>query len=204
VSAPVASPEPREVETHVDLVPSALAIPALAIDAPVGPAEVATDESGVSTIAVPTSGIVSPNHLLGDHSVNNVWILGHSRWHKVPQLLYHLANLEPGDTIEVDGTDRASGRPLPQLTFEVDRLVLSDTETTADLVYGATPKTPRLIIQTSARQAWDPNWILDRDTILAKADVDLAGEMDDLARYLLLLVSASLRADSLAMVFGRG
>jgi hypothetical protein len=185
---------------RLDLVPATLTIPRLGIDAPVGPAEVVAAASGTPEIVVPTSGIVSPNSLLGDHSVNNVWILGHSRWHKVPQLLYSLANLDAGDAIEVAGTDRTTSRDVAALTFEVDRLVLADTETTADLVYGATPKAPRLIIQTSARQAWDPDWILDREAVLAKADVDLAGEMDDLSRYLLLLVKADLSPASLAML----
>jgi hypothetical protein len=194
----------RPIETRLDFMPSSLAIPALGIDAPVAPAEVAAGESGLPEIAVPASGIVSPNHLLGDHSVNNVWILGHSRWHKVPQLLYTLANLDAGDVIELGGVDQATGRELQPLTFDAERLVLADTETTAELVYSATPTTPRLVIQTSARQTWDPDWILDRDTVLRKADVDLAGGMDDLSTYLLLLVTATLSADSLAMMFGRG
>jgi hypothetical protein len=190
------TPTPRPSEVRLDLVPLTLRIASLGIDAPVAPAEIVQDAAGgPPEIVVPTSGIVSPNRLLGDRSVNNVWILGHSRWHRVPQLLYTLAGLDAGDTIEVGGLDQATGRHLEALSFEVDRLVLADTETTATRVYGPTPKLPRLIIQTSARQAWDPEWILDRDIILAKAEVDLAGDMDDLSRYLLLLVTAHLRKD---------
>jgi len=169
-TAATATPYVREV--RLNLVPEAMRIPSLGIDAPVAPAEVLAGTGGASEIVVPTSGIVSPNHLLGDESINNVWILGHSRWHRVPQLLYTLA----------------------------DRLVLADTETTARRVYDGVPAVPRLIIQTSARQAYDPEWILDRGAILAKAEVDLAGDMDDLTRYLLLLVVARLREDSLAML----
>ena len=193
--APLAPTAPPEV--RLDIVPTALAIPTLAIHAPIAPARGVRGAGGQYEIAVPESGIVSPNHLIGDKSINNVWVLGHSRWHKVPQLLYTLAGLNRGDPIALAGYDQAAKRDLPNLTFEVDRLVLADTHTAATELYGATPRRPRLIIQTSARQAHDPAWILDRATIEAKAGIDLAGDIDDLTAYLLLLVIAPLREDSL-------
>ena len=193
---PAAPTPPPEV--RLDIVPTALAIPTLAIHAPIAPALGVRGSGGLYEIAVPESGIVSPNRLIGDKSVNNVWILGHSRWHRVPQLLYTLPGLNRGDPIAVAGYDQAGGRDLPNLTFEVDRLVLADTDTTAAALYGDTPRLPRLIIQTSARQAYDPEWILDRTTLESKADIDLAGDIEDLSRYLLLLVIARLREDSLA------
>lgn len=191
-------PSPRPIELRLDVIPARLMIASLGIDAPVATAQTARGPGGAYEIVVPESGIVSPNSILGNKSVNNVWILGHSRWHRIPQLLYTLASLNPGDDIAIAGTERATGRELPTLPFEVDRLILADTDTTAAEVYGVQPEIPRLIIQTSARQAWDPEWILDRDTILSKAEVNLAGDMDDLSRYLLLLVTARLHEDTLA------
>jgi hypothetical protein len=193
--APTATPEPRDLRLH--LIPTELRIPSLDIDAPVGPAETAPG-SGGRELLVPNSGLVSPNHLIGDMAINNVWILGHSRWHRVPQLLYTLADLDAGDRIAVAAHDPTSGRSLPTLSFEVDRLILADTELAGREIYAPTPDRPRLIIQTSVRQAYDPEWILDRPTLEAKADVAVTTSVDDLAKYLLLLVTAELSDDTFA------
>ena len=190
---------PRAV--RLTIVPTGLAIPALGIDAPIAPAELS---DGGHEIVVPESGLVSPNRLLGDDAINRIWVLGHSRGHLVPQLLYTVGDLEAGDHIEVAGSDLATGRPLPTLTFEVERLVVADVETTGKYVYGPPPDAPQLVIQTSARQAWDPAWILDRERLLAKAELDLAGDIDDLARYLLLLVTARLQPEALASILAMG
>lgn len=192
----VAAPKPPEALRR-DIVPTRLTILRAGIDALVGEAATAWGADGHLEVVVPESGVVTPNPRLGGQSVNNAWIVGHSRWHRVPQLLYTLPLLDVGDRIGLEGTDGASGRAWPALTFEVERLMLTDTETTARLVYGPTPRVPRLILQTSARQTYDPEWILDEQTVLGKAEVDLAGRMDDLTRYLLYLVVARIGDTSL-------
>ncbi len=200
-AAPYVTPSPsltpRPAEVRLDVLPTALRVPALGIEAPVLPAQTAPGTGGNYEILVPESGLVSPNHLIGDHSINTVWILGHSRWHRVPQLLYTAADLNVGDTIGVGGRDRLTDRELPGLTFEVERLVLADQESAGREIY--TPRTqPRLIVQTSVRQLYDPEWILDRVTLEAKAEVAVETSVDDLSKYLLLLVVGRLREDSLA------
>ncbi|MGE3410742.1 MAG: hypothetical protein AB7L91_00740 [Dehalococcoidia bacterium] len=183
---------------RLDLVPTRLMMWRVGIDAPVGPAGTVIGAGGQPEIEVPESGVVTPNPSLGERSVNNAWIVGHSRWHRVPQLLYTLPLAEIGDRIEIEGIDRASGDALPRLTFEVESLVIADTETTGRRVYGPTPTLPRVIVQTSARQTYDPEWILDRELVLPKCEVDLAGPIDDLSRYLLMLVIGRIADASLA------
>lgn len=184
------------------IVPTRLMIWRVGIDAPVTAAEMVRGASGQLEIEVPESGVVTPNASMDDHAVNNAWIVGHSRWHRVPQLLYTLPLVQVGDRMEVESVDGVSDAPLPRLTFEVTDLVVADTETTARRVYGPTPEVPRLIVQTSARQTYDPEWILDRDLILPKSEVDLAGPMDDLSRYLLLLVVGRITDASLTTLSG--
>lgn len=193
---PSPSPIPRPAEVRLDVLPTALRIPALGIEAPVFPAQTAAGSGGSYEIIVPESGLVSPNHLIGDHSINMVWILGHSRWHRVPQLLYTTANLNAGDTIAIGGRDRRTDRELG-LTFEVERLVLTGQESAGREIYAQRTQ-PRLILQTSVRQLYDPEWILDRATLEAKAEVAVETSVDDLTRYLLLLVVGRLREDSMA------
>jgi hypothetical protein len=193
---PSPSPTPPP-EVRLDVIPTALSIPTLGIEAPVFPAQTAAGAGGSYEILVPESGLVSPNHLIGDHSVNTVWILGHSRWHRVPQLLYTTANLNAGDTIAVAGRDRRTERELSALTFEVERLVLTDQEFAGREIYAQRAQ-PRLILQTSVRQLYDPEWILDRATLEAKAEVAVETSVDDLSRYLLLLVVGRLREESMA------
>ncbi|MGE0230073.1 MAG: hypothetical protein AB7I38_03090 [Dehalococcoidia bacterium] len=183
---------------RLDLVPTRLMMWRVGIDAPVGLAETVIGAGGHPEIEVPESGVVTPNPSLGERSINNVWIVGHSRWHRVPQLLYTLPLAEIGDRIEIEGVDGASGSALPRLAFEVESLVIADTETTARRVYGATPALPRVIVQTSARQTYDPEWILDRELVLPKSEVDLAGPIDDLSRYLLMLVVGRITDAALA------
>lgn len=198
-STPVAS-RSLPASLRLNIVPTRLMILRVGIDAPVDAASLSRGLGGRVEIEVPESGVVSANASLGDRSVNNAWIVGHSRWHRVPQLLYTLPLAEVGDRIELEGVDGASGRPLPRLGFEVESLVIADTETTARRVYGPTPALPRVIVQTSARQTYDPEWILDRELVLPKAEVDLAGAMDDLSRYLLLLVIAHIDEASLRLL----
>ncbi|HRC62324.1 MAG: hypothetical protein K1X87_11395 [Dehalococcoidia bacterium] len=215
-TAPIASPDasqraeratstparPLPTSVRRDLVPTRLMIWRVGIDAPVTAAEVAPGANGQLEIEVPESGVVTANASLGGHSTNNAWVVGHSRWHRVPQLLYTLPLVQAGDRMELESVDGATGARLPRLTFEVTELVVTDTETTARRVYGPTPDVPRLIVQTSARQTYDPEWILDRELVLGKSQVDLAGPMDDLSRYLLLLVIGRIEEASLRVLAG--
>ncbi len=196
----VTATRPLPASLERSIVPTRVMIWRVGIDAPIGPATLLRGAGGALEIDVPESGVVTPNASLGERSVNNAWIVGHSRWHRVPQLLYTLPLVEAGDRIELEAVDGGSGAPLPRLAFEVESLVIADTETTARLVYGPTPALPRVIVQTSARQTYDPEWIVDRDLVLSKAEVDLAGAIDDLSRYLLLLVIGRISPDSLAEI----
>jgi hypothetical protein len=200
--APYVTPEstatPRPAEVRLAVMPTQLAIPSLGIDAPVWPAQTAAAAEGGYELLVPESGLVSPNHLLGDQTVNNIWILGHSRWRRVPQLLYTVADLNVGDPITVTGRDLATDSEMAPLTFEVDRLILVDVELAGREIYEAPRKIPRLIIQTSVRQLYDPEWILDRAVLEAKAEVAVTTSVDDLSRYLLLLVVAEVQEETLA------
>ena len=57
---------------------------------------------------------------------------------------------------------------------------------------------PRLVLQTSARQAGDPTWILDRASVEPRIEYLVRGDREDPSVYLVLLVIASLTPQSLA------
>ncbi|MSQ28890.1 MAG: hypothetical protein EXR68_00140 [Dehalococcoidia bacterium] len=56
-----------------------------------------------------------------------------------------------GNQVLVSGRDRATDLDLPLTSFLVQRLVLTDIEPAAKELYGAHPRFPRVVLQTSVR-----------------------------------------------------
>jgi len=177
-----------------------LTIEALGIDAPVAGSEVVPDTSvappgcpptppGQDTLTVPNEGIATPEEAF-DGLENVAWIFGHSRWQGVPGLFLALENIEVGDALLVEATDRTTGAPLPPRRFLVEGIYLADTDAGAALL-ADDAEGPAVILQTSVREtgAGRP-WILDRDPLLARATNLVEGDLDDPCKYLLLFVVA--------------
>ena len=188
VPSPTAAPP---AELRLSLVASRLAIPRIGLDAAVDVATVVRGADGRAEIVVPDHGIVTPNRALGRNSVNNVWLLGHSRWRGVPQALHQLGALNVGDPVVIDAVEQARGREFPALEYRVTRCVLTDREAGSRVIYGQRTR-PRLVIQTSVREAGVRDWILDRGLLESKVERVMDGVPDDPAKYLLLVVIAEL------------
>ncbi len=200
---PPAQPDARAAaatppELRLNLLAHTLEIPALQLRTVVRPAESTRNALGRPEIVVPDHGLVTANAMLGRNAINNIWILGHSRWMGVPQLLFRLPELRVGDDILVAGQERTTNTDVPLLTFRTQRLVLTDIDSAPKELYGARPRIPRVVLQTSARQAGDAAWILDRRAIEAKAERRLDGDIDDPRKYLLLLVIGELLPEHVA------
>ena len=112
----------------------------------------------------------------------------------MPGLFFTLLGIELGDELFVDGLDRLTGDPIDGARFVVSGIYLADRIGGAPLVSGnriGPPGTPLVILQTSVRET-GPNrpWILDRETVLEKAENVVEGDLDDPCKYLLLFVVA--------------
>lgn len=153
---------------------------------------------GRPEIVVPNHGVVSPNANLGRNSVNNVWILGHSRWAGVRQPMFRLGDMRAGDLVTIAGFDRTRRQDLPALEFRAERFIVADLESATTEIYAGRRTAPRLVLQTSARQAGELTWILDRPTVEPHAEYLVRGDREDLSTYLVLLVIAKLTPESLA------
>ena len=204
-STPTATPRPivdatpaPPAEVRLNALAHTLSIPTLGLRAEVRPADSTRNALGRPEIVVPDHCLVTPNALMGRNAINNIWILGHSRWQGVPQPLFRLSELRAGDEVLVHGRDRTTELYFPLLSFRVQRLVLTDIESAPKELYGARPRFPRVVLQTSARQAGAASWILDRRVVEAKAEHRLDGDVDDPRKYLLLLVVGELTANLVA------
>jgi hypothetical protein len=155
---------------------------------------------GRPEIVVPNHGVVSPTENLGRNGVNNVWILGHSRWAGVRQPMYQIGNVRAGDLVTIAGFERTRRQELPALEFRAQRLVVADIESATAEIYRAQRSAPRLILQTSARQAGERPWILDRDTLEPHIEYIVRGDREDPSVYLVLLVIATLTPEALAFL----
>ena len=158
-------------------------------------AEATPESGGATTFSVPSSGIATPRDAF-DHLRNRSWIFGHSRWQGVPGLFFVLPGIEVGDELFLDGVDRLTGEPIENQRFVVTGIYLSDTADGAALVSGediGASGAALVILQTSVRERGENRpWILDRDTVLAKAENVVRGDIDDPCKYLLLFVVAEL------------
>jgi hypothetical protein len=181
-----------------------LVIPAIGVDSELLPtATVPSDyvpEPGcppapddAETLEVPNQGIATPAESIEELG-NKIWIFGHSRWAGVPGLFFGLQDVGPGDEVLVDGVDRVTGEALAGLRYVVNGIYLADTESGGAFLYAddasETPPEPVVVLQTSVRERGDRPWILDRATVLAKAENLVQGDLDDPCKYLLLFVTA--------------
>jgi hypothetical protein len=84
--------------------------------------------------------------------------------------------------------------PIDGARFVVTGIYLSDTDDGAALVAGdriGPRSVPLVVLQTSVRESGaNRPWILDRETLLAKAETVMEGELDNPCKYLLLFVVA--------------
>ena len=204
-STPELSPTPQVVRQ--DIRATRLVIPSLGIDTevqgsqtvpyvyvpPPGCPDRGSEET--ETVTVPNQGIATPDDNL-EGLENKAWIYGHSRWLGAPGTFLGLQDLEPGDELIVDGEDRTSGETLTGQRFLVDGLYLADTDSGGELLNADGPEDippePIVVLQTSVREdGAGKSWILDRETLLAKATNTVEGNLDDPCKYLLLFVTAS-------------
>lgn len=195
-ATPTASPPPAEVRAQ------RLRIPALGVDAPVQGSQVIPDTStprpgcpapppGQTTLTVPNYGVATPDEPIEGFE-HKIWIFGHSRWAGQPGVLFGLPNLNPGDEVFVDGTDRRTSTEVTRRRFVVDGLYLTDIESGGKLVGADDPAgvSGRVILQTSVREDGPGPWILNQQQVLAKSKNLVQGSLDDPCKYLLLFVFA--------------
>lgn len=182
-----------------------LRVPAIGIDAPVGSSTVVPDTSvpppgcpapppGSTTFTVPERGIVTPEEPIPGIE-DRVWIFGHSRWQNEAGVLFRLQDLNNGDEVIVDGTDRRTGEVIRNRRFVVDGIYLTDIDSGGGLVTTARPTDDParavVVLQTSARaDGAGAAWILDRTRIMSKAQNLIEGDVNDPCKYLLLFVFA--------------
>jgi hypothetical protein len=194
-------PEPAVEDIRV----TRLQIPLLAIDAEVYPAQVIPDTRvatpgcpafppGGTTWSVPSRGIATPQDA-HEGLENTAWIFGHSRWQGTPDLFFALQDLSVGDELTANGVNRQTGETVSGQRYRVEALYLSDTTSGGAIVYAGSPEeipaVPTIVLQTSVRERGEGRpWILDRETLLAKADIVVDGDLDDPCKYLLLFVVA--------------
>ncbi len=206
-SAPTPQPTPPLIPQpgQASIRASRLAIPALGIDAVVQASQVVLDTSpttpgcpptppGQETFTVPEQGIATPVAAI-EGLENKAWIFGHSRWLGAPGVFYRLQDINVGDEVFIDGVDRTTGERLAGRRFVVDGLYLADIESGGRLVTAGsaaeTPAKPVVILQTSVREdGAGKQWILDRQTVIAKSRNLVEGDLNDPCKYLLLFVFA--------------
>ena len=108
-----------------------------------------------TTLTVPNSGITTPADAI-EGLENKAWVLGHSRWAGVNQLLYVLQDINLGDEVIIDGVDRMTGEALAGQRFVVDAIYLTDIDSGETLINAAgpqdIPREPTVISQTSVRE----------------------------------------------------
>jgi hypothetical protein len=202
-------PTPTPVIVRRDIFADHISIPALKLDAPVQPSQTIPyvdsplpgcpgDTRNTETVVVPTSGVATPAKA-EDGLENKAWIFGHSRYLGAPQLFFSLQNINIGDEVIVDGTDRQTKERLTHQRFIVNRIVIADADTGGDLI-GANspdqmPHMPQVIQQTSVRESGPgKQWIFDRARLTGKAQVAVQGDINDPCKYLLLFVFADMAA----------
>jgi hypothetical protein len=164
-----------------------LVIPKIGIDQEV---QLTTFNESRNTWETPDIGIATP--LLDSRSQykpGDFWIFGHSRYRGKAQTFFHLDELDIGDEIQIDVIPQITCPE--QLKFKVKKIILSD-----ELFY---PDGKTILLQTSAKpsenrkEGWSNHWILNKEKILAKAEVIIRGKsnnpnLDDPTDYFNLYV----------------
>ena len=155
------------------------------------------------SLAAPDYGIATPNQPI-EGVENKVWIFGHSRWQGVETDFHRLEDLNLGDQVIIDGTDRQTGQQYSNLVFTMTHLYLADQDAGSDLIKApseeAVPIRPEVVINTSAREnGVGKAWILDQSKVLSKAENLVQGDLADPCRYLELWIvaEASWNPDSI-------
>jgi len=200
---PIPTPTPVPIIRR-DILASRLTIPSINIDSPVGlsqtipyvdnPLPGCPKDDSTTTLTVPNSGIVTP--ATNEEGLENkAWIFGHSRYANVPQLFFALQNINVGDELFVDGTDRQTKEKLTRQRFVVSKIYIADSDSGGDLIGANTPdqipRMPQVILQTSIREdGGGKAWLLDRAKLEAKAQTIVKGDIEDRCKYLLLFVVA--------------
>ncbi len=198
------APSPAPTVVRRDVRATRLVIPAIGLDSEVlrsetvpyayVPAPGCPPLPDGETLAVPNQGIAAPAESL-EGLEHRVWIFGHSRWAGVPGLFFGLQDMDLGDEVVVDGVDRVTGEALTAERYVVTGIYMTDGDSGETLLNARdtseTSPAPVVILQTSVRErgAGRP-WILDRSTVLAKAENLVQGDLDDPCKYLLLFVTA--------------
>lgn len=206
-ATPLPPPTPTPVIVRRDIFADRLVIPSLKIDAPVQPSQTIPyvdtplpgcprDTKSTETLVVPTSGIATPAK--GEEGLENkAWIFGHSRYLGGPQLFFSLQNINIGDEVIVDGTDRQTKARLTNQRFIIKQIYVTDTDSGGELIGADSieqmPHMPQVILQTSVRESGPgKQWIFDRDRLTAKAKVKVDGDINDPCKYLLLFAIGDL------------
>lgn len=196
------TPVPTRTPERLDIRASRLSIPSLGIDAAVQdsrvvPSSIYPPTPGCpvpppeeETFTVPNQGIATPIEAI-EGLENRAWIFGHSRWQNAPGLLYALQDINVGDEVFVEGTERTTGAAVARKRFVVDGIYLTDIYSGGDLVGGDMPAKPTVILQTSVREdGGGKAWLLDQQKVMAKARNLVEGDVNDRCKYLLLFVFA--------------
>lgn len=154
--------------------PKSITIPAINFVSEIQPAEIIKDPNslGFYTFDTPDSGIATPKIPIK----NNVLVFGHSRWQNVPQPFSEIAHLNKGDMVYIkDGYGNG-------FAFKVSEIKVFDYGDPAFLMNTNTEQS--LTLQTTASS--NLGWLLDKDEVMAKADV----KPQDPIGHLALLVIA--------------
>jgi len=200
-------PTPTPVIVRRDIFADHLVIPSLKIDARVQPSQTIPyvdsplpgcpgDTKNTETLVVPTSGVATPAK--GEDGLENkAWIFGHSRYLGAPQTFFALQNINIGDDVIVDGTDRQTKARLTNQRFVINRIVITDADKGGELLgtdsIEQMPHIPQVILQTSVRESGaGKQWIFDRDRLTAKAQTVVDGDINSPCKYLLLFVFGDL------------
>ena len=200
------TPPPTPPPIRRDIQATRLTISRLNIDAPVLTSRVTPyvyspppgcppRPQDTSTVTVPNQGIATPVENF-EGLENKAWIYGHSRWLGSPGTFFALQDINVGDELLIDGTERNTSERVERQRFIVDGLYLADMDSGATLINAAGPEDiptkPLVILQTSVREEGaGKTWIFDRSKLLAKSKNLVEGNLDDPCRYLLFFVFAS-------------
>jgi hypothetical protein len=198
--------EPTPVIVRRDILATRLIIPSLNIDSNVQlsrripyvdnpPAGCPGNPDATETLTVPNNGIATPEDNL-EGMENKSWIIGHSRWLGTPGTLFTIQDLNKGDELFIEGTDRATGQRVERQRYVVDNIYLTDTKSGEPLVNAAgpqdIPRKPIVMLQTSVREDGPgKQWILNEQKLRAKATTLIEGDVNDPCKYLLLFVIAT-------------
>ena len=179
----------------VSIYPEIVSIPKLAIvNERITEAVAQKDESeNAYDLSVPDFGIATPPEGI-DNLPNVTWIYGHSSYKGKKGVFATLDSLEIGDSVYLDGKLEGSSQEFKGIRFLVDNFYLADKESGRKLSahINNTSEKPVLLIQTSVRENNSQKWLFKKEDIISKTINTIDGDVDDLNKYILLFVSATI------------